>query len=73
MLFDEERKPPGKNKRPRLWLMEIRYLRGIGVNWGWVKRGLYRTQAEAQAVVSKMERNWRNDMEFRITFLGDRS
>lgn len=59
------------DEEKRLWLMEIRYLDDIRFKWGWVKGGRYHTQAQAQAVVNKMERNWRHNMEFRITFTGD--
>ena len=67
MQFDEERKPPGKKP----WLMELRYLDDIRSKWGWVEGGRYHTQAEAQAVVNRMQRNWRNNMEFSVTYTGD--
>ena len=67
MGLDEERKPPGKNKRPRPWMLEIRYLRGIGIKWGWSKRGMYRTEVEATKAGNHFQRNWHNDMEVRVT------
>ena len=67
MLLDEERRPAGKNKRPRPWLLEIRYLKGIGIKWGWRTRGKYRTEAEATKAGEHFQRNWHNDLEYRVT------
>ena len=67
MVLDEERKPPNKNKRPRPWRLEIKYLRGIGVKWGWRKMGMYRTEAEATKAGDHFKRNWHNEMDVRVT------
>jgi len=67
MVHDEERKPPGKNKRPRPWMLEVRYVRGIGSNWGWMKRGIYRTEAEALKSGEHFKRGWSDEKEIRIT------
>jgi hypothetical protein len=66
---NERIRMPTKNKRARPWLLEIRYLRGIGIKWGWRKMGKYRTEAEASKAGEHYQRNWHNDMEVRVSRL----
>lgn len=67
MLFDEERKPSGKNKRPRPWMLEMRYIEGLGSNWGWIKWGMYRTEDEATKAMAHHQRSWGAKIEIRVT------
>jgi hypothetical protein len=66
MLLDE-RCPPGKNKRPRPWMLEIRHTHGLGKKMGWIKWGMYRTEDEASKAWAHHLRGWASKAEIRIT------
>jgi hypothetical protein len=66
-MIEEDRRPPGKNKRDRPWVLEIRYSKGLPEKWGWIKWGAYRTEEEALKAVSHHQRTWAGNMESRVT------
>jgi hypothetical protein len=67
MRLDEDRRPPGKNKRARPWMLEIKYSdTGLGAKWGWIKWGMYRTEEEATKAWSHHQRTWAK-AEVRVT------
>jgi hypothetical protein len=60
---------PTKNKRPKPWLLEIRYTEGFAKAWGWRKWGAYRTEDEALRAKAHYERTGHARLESRISRL----